>query len=879
MAAEFKIKNGLVVTTGGINVTGLSVLNNKVLIGGATDDSVHDINAIGQIQFFVNDSINNYNTTYQFEKTGIISKLFNGNVEGRISQVINSSSVDTIVYVQDFNAGGNYTYLRITKDKYEVDQKSGNVIIKNLTAPSGSVSSVVIDSAGKLYKSASSLNPTFKDGVELDTFSNSVSVGGTLTNDVTLDMDGRTWYFEDGTVNIGNFVGVGTRVVVTDASGNLSTSTLPTPTLQDVITAGNVLTTTNTIDAGNFQQTFSGTQASIGQHAFAFRNISGNGGAITASSSGTSATIAISNSNGTCIDISNSSAYGLYIQTTSGTSIYANSNGAHTAEFLTNRTSTNDIQPILKLYRTSTSAASAGIGGSIDFHFTTSIGGSGVVLASKIISKLTTATSGSEVSKLEFWGINGGFGTMAVKMAIAGNGLLTLSGYGSGARTGTATYTLQVDASGNIIEGTPSTISTLQDVINNGSVLSLANTITAGNNSQTFSGTQAAGVAYTFSNTGNGTALSATANGSGIAAIINNTSSGTALFASSTNGIGGYFSSTNNMAIFGKVNPASTNNIATTFMTGRNTSGTADIGLGSSWDMQLEDAAGTDVTAFSGRIVLTTATGGSAATEYQIFTLSSGALTQKFTIKSSGQIQFNGYGSGTKTGTASNFLQVDSSGNVIEGNALAPNPTGTTYGTGNPTFCLTQAMGGSDWWKIYGESTGSDGGQMVIETGDNGTEPIIFRFKETSGTTTDITWTRNVLGFSTLYNYDIQFGGANKFRFATNGDFHAANDIIAFSTTWSDLKLKTDIKPLESSLDKVKQLSGVSFNWNTGRVGRDIGFIAQEVEKIVPEVVREKKDTFFGDVKTVNYQALVAVLVEAIKEQQVQIDELKNKLV
>ena len=85
-----------------------------------------------------------------------------------------------------------------------------------------------------------------------------------------------------------------------------------------------------------------------------------------------------------------------------------------------------------------------------------------------------------------------------------------------------------------------------------------------------------------------------------------------------------------------------------------------------------------------------------------------------------------------------------------------------------------------------------------------------------------------------------------------------------------------------NALDKVKLLRGVSYTWNSGKRKNtnDIGLIAQEVEKILPEVITEKKMPLMEgvdphiDYKTVNYEKIIPVLIEAIKEQQKQIDEL-----
>jgi hypothetical protein len=84
-------------------------------------------------------------------------------------------------------------------------------------------------------------------------------------------------------------------------------------------------------------------------------------------------------------------------------------------------------------------------------------------------------------------------------------------------------------------------------------------------------------------------------------------------------------------------------------------------------------------------------------------------------------------------------------------------------------------------------------------------------------------------------------------------------------------------------LQKVLQLRGVNFDWKTTEFptrsfseNRSLGFIAQEVEKVLPEVVQTEKNT--EGYKSVQYDKVVALLVEAIKEQQGQIEQLKKEV-
>ena len=107
-----------------------------------------------------------------------------------------------------------------------------------------------------------------------------------------------------------------------------------------------------------------------------------------------------------------------------------------------------------------------------------------------------------------------------------------------------------------------------------------------------------------------------------------------------------------------------------------------------------------------------------------------------------------------------------------------------------------------------------------------------------------------------------------------NLTFNGTNLVCAGTVTAnSDERLKENVETIPDALDKVKQLRGVEFDHkNTG--DHCLGVIAQEVEKIVPDVVYEDA---LG-VKSVAYMNMVALLIEAVKDQQKQIDELKSLL-
>ena len=97
------------------------------------------------------------------------------------------------------------------------------------------------------------------------------------------------------------------------------------------------------------------------------------------------------------------------------------------------------------------------------------------------------------------------------------------------------------------------------------------------------------------------------------------------------------------------------------------------------------------------------------------------------------------------------------------------------------------------------------------------------------------------------------------------------NDVTAFS----DERLKRDIETIPNALDKVCQMRGVTFERIDDEGHKSMGVIAQEVEKIIPEVVREDKSE--EKIKSVAYGNMVGVLIEAIKDLKAEVDELKNR--
>jgi cytoskeletal protein CcmA (bactofilin family) len=110
-----------------------------------------------------------------------------------------------------------------------------------------------------------------------------------------------------------------------------------------------------------------------------------------------------------------------------------------------------------------------------------------------------------------------------------------------------------------------------------------------------------------------------------------------------------------------------------------------------------------------------------------------------------------------------------------------------------------------------------------------------------------------------------------------NGTITATGDITAFFT--SDKRHKNNIQTISNAVLKVKQLNGVTWEWNddVNEVTKSTpktGLIAQEVQQVLPQVVIERENGFLA----LDYSKMVGLLVEAIKEQQIQIDQLKAQI-
>jgi hypothetical protein len=183
--------------------------------------------------------------------------------------------------------------------------------------------------------------------------------------------------------------------------------------------------------------------------------------------------------------------------------------------------------------------------------------------------------------------------------------------------------------------------------------------------------------------------------------------------------------------------------------------------------------------------------------------------------------------------------------------------------------------------------TGTDNGDTV-RVANTGTYGGTISFNQGSGNT-NIGYVGSIRAFEGNGSGDNGIGlfSRNRISFylnsaspsvtiATSGTLTVSGDVVAYGNP-SDKRLKENIKPIESALDKAMKLQGVTFDWKKSdsilKIKEDIGFIAQDVQKVVPELVRENEDGMLS----MRHQGIAPILIEAIKELKAEIDLLKSK--
>ena len=173
----------------------------------------------------------------------------------------------------------------------------------------------------------------------------------------------------------------------------------------------------------------------------------------------------------------------------------------------------------------------------------------------------------------------------------------------------------------------------------------------------------------------------------------------------------------------------------------------------------------------------------------------------------------------------------------------------------------------ADGTDIFLKDNGTSFGRFKIDTSnfviksEINNKDIVFRGQDGGATITALTLDMSEAG-------NAQFLGN-----ISGSQIEASGDVIAFGS--SDERLKDNIQPITEPLWKVSQIGGYTFDWNEKQdtyEGHDVGVVAQEIHKVLPEVVAERSNGYLG----VKYEKIVPLLIESIKELNKKIEHIEK---
>jgi len=237
-------------------------------------------------------------------------------------------------------------------------------------------------------------------------------------------------------------------------------------------------------------------------------------------------------------------------------------------------------------------------------------------------------------------------------------------------------------------------------------------------------------------------------------------------------------------------------------------------------------------------------------------------------------------GTGAIAGTFTGNITGDVTGNADTATALGTTRAFSLTGDVTASGVNFDGTGAVELTTVIGANT-------VGVTEINVTDGTVGQFLKTDGSgnlafATVATPTLASLSLDTTDDVQFDSFGVGTAASGVSGEIRATDDVTAFYS--SDESLKENIKNIENPLEKISQINGVTFDWTEDYIKQhggedeyfvrknDVGVIAQEVEKVLPQVVATRKD----GIKAVKYDRIVALLIEAVKELKKEIEELKK---
>ena len=301
----------------------------------------------------------------------------------------------------------------------------------------------------------------------------------------------------------------------------------------------------------------------------------------------------------------------------------------------------------------------------------------------------------------------------------------------------------------------------------------------------------------------------------------------------------------------------------------RNNTDTLNAFAGIAFDVSSETDADSIGAAIKGINANATSTNHDTHLTFHTNDAADSGLTERMRIKNDGIVRIG------SSGQVAKKLNV---AGAVSASAYFANGNGFLFGDGTTNQLTTNLVGNVNEFNPAGDSTVThlnqldlNGGHNIDLEGDDTSNLITLSFKPGGDYGGVLAVVRN-----DSTNPDkriITPSNAFTFNKTGNNEIRVSGDVIAFHS--SDKRLKDNIKLISNPLDKILKIGGYTFDWSEKQnmyEGQDIGVIAQEIEKVLPEVV-EKRDNGY---KAVKYEKIVPLLIESIKEQQKQIEELKK---
>ena len=263
--------------------------------------------------------------------------------------------------------------------------------------------------------------------------------------------------------------------------------------------------------------------------------------------------------------------------------------------------------------------------------------------------------------------------------------------------------------------------------------------------------------------------------------------------------------------------------------------------------------------------------------------------TERLRILQGGGVQL---AAGNNISNTSGDLTLDIAGDIIldaDGEHIRFKDNGTEWGnieSGSNNFNLTVSQQDQDFVFL-----GNDGGSGIIALRLDMSEAGAAIFNSTASFKfLNNTWYSSADGRNRFYftnngetyikydsyTYFQDNSGNNRFSVDTSGNGVFAGNVTAYGSP-SDIKLKENIEVIDNAVDKVKQLKGVTYDLKSDG-NRLTGLIAQDLQKVLPEALYTSKDLQGEEHLAIRYGNTVGLLVEAIKEQQEQIETLTAKV-